>query len=278
VNYDYIRSNSTIVVKDSEYFKRLDEINQQKFEKEVDKLDKAYSYLEANDYESAAYWASEVNYFLDELRCDKLFILNISNAHLNGKKYKTNYKSLKSRCEPRYYRHTEKVMDSLNLDYKFVKSKIGLGIEVGLSLTDIPHIGGILRVNNIFLNAGIGGPLKIGTIGENNRFAGWDERSEHHVSEGNYEISYYGGIGYLTKFNLILTGRLIYIQQNQYRNSNDPNLIFGDRDGNYYKTRTNGESVDFALGAKYLIADHLYFGGDFSIEQNIFIKLGYVFH
>jgi len=74
-NYSTISSYSSIIIKDSEYYKRLDLIEQQKFEKEVSKLDKAYSNLVDGDYESAAFWANEITKYMEELGCDKNFIL-----------------------------------------------------------------------------------------------------------------------------------------------------------------------------------------------------------
>lgn len=118
--YNYSRTNNIVTIRDSEYFKRLDEIEKQKYLVEYEKLEKAYDYLEKGDYESALFWAKKTQYYKYGLDCEVYLIFSISHVKLNSpyNEWKNWYKRLKKICEPEKIRYVESFYNSIGHQYK----------------------------------------------------------------------------------------------------------------------------------------------------------------
>ena len=94
-------SRSSVEVRDADYYKRLDEIQRQKFELNLSYLSKAYDYAKKEDYESAYFWARKMSTSFQDIVDDKYFLLSISSIKLKDKStYKMYLYRAKDYCEP----------------------------------------------------------------------------------------------------------------------------------------------------------------------------------
>ena len=104
-----------IVIGDSFYFNRLDEIEQEKFDVEVEYVDLAYDCLKKGDYESTEYYARKVFSF-EELYPDRYFLLTLAAAYMKEKsKFRMYYKSLKEYSSPEEMRDINKKLADMGV-------------------------------------------------------------------------------------------------------------------------------------------------------------------
>ena len=97
--YNQIWANHHIVIMDSEYYKRLDEHNRIRFEKELENIHQAYNMMDIGDWERAIYFSKQIRN--SSLRCDQRFIQGISYANTNNKgDAKRAYMYSKKYCDP----------------------------------------------------------------------------------------------------------------------------------------------------------------------------------
>ena len=104
-----------VVVADSNYFNRMDEIKKQHFEQELDYLDIVYEYLEKGDFKSTEYWARKVASF-EELYVDRYYLLVMASANMKDKsKFRMYYKKFKQYAPPEEIRQTSQHLVDLNM-------------------------------------------------------------------------------------------------------------------------------------------------------------------
>ncbi|MFW5656465.1 MAG: hypothetical protein ACOC0C_02515 [Bacteroidota bacterium] len=104
-----------VVIADSNYFNRMDEIKKQHFKQELDYLDIAYEYLEKGDFESTEYWARKVASF-EELYVDRYYLLVMASANMKDKsKFRMYYKKFKQYAPPEEIRQTSQHLIDLNM-------------------------------------------------------------------------------------------------------------------------------------------------------------------
>lgn len=119
--YVNIWQNTQLTIKDGDYYKRLDQIAQQQYDLKLGYINKAYEYLDAEDFESAIFWAEKItgaDLDYEGMFCERQFLVGLSYANLKDKRYKTKYNYVANHCEPIKKRALESLFDELELPYK----------------------------------------------------------------------------------------------------------------------------------------------------------------
>lgn len=116
-SYNRIWSTNHIIIKDSEYYKRLDEINRRNFEIELDYMKQAYNLLDGQDYERAIYFSNQIND--NVLKCDSYFIKSISYLKMLKRRLaRRYYNQLKSSCDPAKRRLLDEIFNEAGVSLK----------------------------------------------------------------------------------------------------------------------------------------------------------------
>jgi len=101
-----------LLILDSNYFARMDSIRKQKFNEELEYIDKAYVCLKEKKYGDAIFWARKVASF-KEFVPDRYIVLTIAAAHTKERMFNIYYKNLKNHCSPEQIREVEKELISI---------------------------------------------------------------------------------------------------------------------------------------------------------------------
>lgn len=305
-SYNY--SSHRIQLLDGDYYKRLDSINQQLVNWELDRLDRAYEYLDSGDWESALYWANQLqtNKYTS-LKCYKCFIQTISYANQNDpKSYVWRYKHLKKNCEPALYRQAQEVFKNLGIQepvestnrfrnnlrsgmgigtgYQKLSSstnrerskvRLGLGMGLGYNESGIIDAGGYLVLNKFVMSIGIGDDFEAANLsGQKVMDIGWDEKVWDIVERGTLSSILSIGVGYLIKDQILILIKSISMGNQDYQNCYDVNGVIG-YSGSYYKLSEVDLYSSIGLEINYLAGNFL-FGLKYDKLNGLGGQLGFI--
>lgn len=147
----YISEQLDILIKDANYYNRLDNIAQADFDNNQRCINQACNYYKSGDYESAIYYAKDIGYTnYVEIKNIKHFVMTTSYSYLNDvPNFTFWYKASKKKVDPVTMRAIDEIVKN---NSSFAKSKneekrnkhkkhtnhfIALMVGIGLSVGSI---------------------------------------------------------------------------------------------------------------------------------------------
>jgi hypothetical protein len=304
--YNY--SSHVIQLLDGDYYNRLDSINQQLVDWELSRLDRAYEYLDSSDWESALYWANQLN--VDKypsLSCDQYFVQTVSYIRLNNPQaYDWRYLHLKKECEPKLYRQADQLFRSLSIpipaersneimtgirntlglntgynesiqpsDRVKPKINIGLGLGLGYQESGIYNADAYISFGMFVLSVGIGADFEENRLlGKEVNDVGWEDRIWDISETGTLSSMISLGAGLIFKDRILFLIKSINRGDQEYQNCIDPSGVIGYQ-GNYHKLSAPTYPTTVGVEINYLAGDFM-FGLKYDKLNGLGGQLGFI--